>query len=410
MQINLSSRKISRLVKNDSDMCKIVINKREFEIPNNLAICISDEIFQTYITDKSIRKYEFKVPTSDDQCYELFKDYLNTGRLNAKVDDRTFRDLVEIGKSLKINKLRKLSQSNMPEGINMNNIESKLDRSKSYQEQRNEIVFIAKHFHEFKNKDLASIGLKMGYDFVENLLLQPELTVEKEDQLMKFVLSLVKEDHANNRLFEYLNLEYISKDSMKELCEFFDDNIELVAEEAVWKALKRRLICDVTNIKRYPRKTPEVYKQVDSIAKLDIAISSSSVKEESELRKLFLDVPDKDIQTQDQPDQFFIVHFRSGYLTPESYMIQSRRFKPNKDYLLQSWKLEGKNDKGRWMVLDMHENDRLEFGETKMIPINTNERFAKFKITQIGPDQKGTNRFGLQVFDFQGRYYKNENN
>ena len=139
--------------------------------------------------------------------------------------------------------------------------------------------------------------------------------------------------------------------------------------------------------------------------KYEIECSSDLKKSELDQINNF-ELPDRDVQTEDEENSWFKFKIKDGYFIPEKYEIVSRCSRTNQDYCLQSWRLEGKTIDGEWIIIDEVENNPLSLNQTFKKDIDIEGKFKCFKITQIGTNTYGNYYFGLQTFDVKGQYFE----
>ncbi|EAY15311.1 hypothetical protein TVAG_394550 [Trichomonas vaginalis G3] len=107
--------------------------------------------------------------------------------------------------------------------------------------------------------------------------------------------------------------------------------------------------------------------------------------------------------TKGEPNLWVKADLKGYKLKPKSYILQSTC---EGDYhLLRSWKLEGIKEDGTSIVLD-NQNYEFKQSEIKEFPLQTNDYFVAFKITQTGKNSSDQDYFRISVFDFKGKLIK----
>ncbi|EAY00403.1 Mig-related protein [Trichomonas vaginalis G3] len=107
--------------------------------------------------------------------------------------------------------------------------------------------------------------------------------------------------------------------------------------------------------------------------------------------------------TKSEPNSWVKADLKGYKLKPKSYILRSSYgFSCS---LLRRWMLEGIKEDGTSIVLD---NQYYEFqlNEIKEFPLQTNDYFVAFKITQTGKDSKNRDYLSITVFDFKGELIK----
>ncbi|EAX91397.1 Mig-related protein [Trichomonas vaginalis G3] len=110
-----------------------------------------------------------------------------------------------------------------------------------------------------------------------------------------------------------------------------------------------------------------------------------------------------DFYTIIQPNPWLKADLKGYKLKPKSYILQSRCLS-NSDFL-RSWKLEGIKEDGTTIVLE-NNNYKFTQREIKEFPLQTNDYFVAFRITQTGKNSYGNERLMINIFDFKGELIK----
>ncbi|EAX96246.1 hypothetical protein TVAG_205320 [Trichomonas vaginalis G3] len=122
-------------------------------------------------------------------------------------------------------------------------------------------------------------------------------------------------------------------------------------------------------------------------------ITASSV--ESGNLSIINSYSDKDFYTKNHPNSWLRADLNGYQLKPTSYFIRSCC--NNIHYLFRNWKLEGIRVDGTSVMLDTRSYN-IALNEIKEFPLQTNDYFVAFKITQIGKNANNDNCFDILMF------------
>ena len=109
-----------------------------------------------------------------------------------------------------------------------------------------------------------------------------------------------------------------------------------------------------------------------------------------------------DFYTNNVPNSWLRADLQGYQLKPNSYFIRSACHTSS---LLRNWKLEGIKKDGTTVVLE-NKSFIIPLNEIKEFPLQTNDYFVAFKITQTGKNATNGDHFLINVFDFKGELIK----
>ena len=110
-------------------------------------------------------------------------------------------------------------------------------------------------------------------------------------------------------------------------------------------------------------------------------------------------------ESANEPDSWICYDFRELKVRPNSYSIRSYM---NGDNHLQSWVIEGSNDKKEWTVLDERKDDRSlnQTGKTNSFTMNNikdnNETYRYLRLRQTGPSTIDSHVISISALEFFG--------
>ncbi|EAY07465.1 hypothetical protein TVAG_499510 [Trichomonas vaginalis G3] len=109
--------------------------------------------------------------------------------------------------------------------------------------------------------------------------------------------------------------------------------------------------------------------------------------------------------TSDSPNSWIRADLKGYKLRPISYILQSTRVETD-SHFLRRWKLEGIKENGTTVILDNDKYYAFNRREIKEFPLQTNDYFVSFKLTQTGKNSSDANFLQIKVFDFKGELTK----
>lgn len=148
-----------------------------------------------------------------------------------------FQFFVDVAKELGSDEMltQLMSQYTAIKQITVENVVGLLLMKQTFGEGDEVIAFIAKHFNEIE--DLCNLGV---HD-LRRVLSHPELRIESEDVLYRFICSMMEKDEAFSELLEFVKFKYLGTDAIQH---FISLNPSLVFDNmnvSMWNSLCARL-------------------------------------------------------------------------------------------------------------------------------------------------------------------------
>ena len=231
--------------------CSIIINETfSFKIPTVIAAFVSSKIAKELESDPTINAFSFNIEASSASLNTIKEVLTGDSELKLKSTDieafKNFGAAIGNEEFVQLFKRKKKLLDNL---IDENNaiakLESKIDLEITDYSQ--ETSFIASHFDEFcKKKEFIKFSMNYrNYNIVESLLGSSELRTSSEDNLLKFILTISKDNaHKNEyaRLFGFVYLEYCSAEMCKAFLDFAKGLVSSATMHALFSCMGRRII------------------------------------------------------------------------------------------------------------------------------------------------------------------------
>ncbi|EAY05113.1 hypothetical protein TVAG_108470 [Trichomonas vaginalis G3] len=414
----------------------------------NQALCLSEKIATSYITDKCNRNFSFKCPVKSDQSYELLRQIISQGRISCEITENITKDLFELGYILGNRDLMKpfINSINSNE-LSLVNVFDVLEISNKFGNINREISYIASHLCDFETSFLISRLSDLELNLVELIFQHPKLKITSEDYILDIITNLCSINEKYLKLFEYTKPEYATTKGIHKFITLIDriinktDNfpsiwsftrkilkqinfpIKIDSNETKTLANKSNTITEETGNNQEKEKSsssplklpniPLLSKFLPSVnndnylcnilrqGKGTITVSSD---EEGKAEQINSNDPDSDFYSKNIANSWVRASL-DGYVIPSSYTLQSTI--TDSSMLLKSWKLEGITAQGSHVVLDVHNNDSFDQGEIRTFDLNTQDKFVGFILTQTDYNCDGDYELALNIFDISGFYSDN---
>ena len=226
----------------------------------------------------------------------------------------------------------------------------------------NEIDFVSEHFSELNSEQIEDL-MKVGDDILEQIIGNEKLSLESEDQLLRFVSDLYEKDVKYSNFYEYVIFSNVELSSMKEFISKFDQE-DLT--RSTWESLAKCLLNEkVVNDRRYRMKRKSVKEIPFSDNNLKGIFSylrtQSDINDEVKVTysshgcgdaKLLLDIENsKNFYTKDLENSWICFEFTNHKIIPSNYTIKSCNNGTNGNHL-KSWKIEVSEDGNSWTKVD----------------------------------------------------------
>ncbi|EAY10081.1 hypothetical protein TVAG_329680 [Trichomonas vaginalis G3] len=408
---------------------RININDRIINTKKSSAICFSELIKEKYFIDKSITSLNAHLDITCQDSIDILSNFIETGKLEFEADEAHYHDIFEIGKyfgnQILIQVYAKHVKSD--KSLTNENIFKKYEIS-AYENDSttmNECIeYISSHFYSLKDDDIITNFVKNGFEFCEKILKSKELKIENEDKLCLLLLDTCRRDSTLFDLFSYVNLQFCSSEVYDYIYNFsvensYESSLLTIYNETLKHyhsksrnkfeisnqsitSFEKHLIRNQFQISNHSFSfvDPKIVEKVSKEIKMEMTASSlyggnlSNINSYSDNANFY---------TNNEPNSWVKADLKGYKLKPKSYILRSS-YVFSSD-LLRRWKLEGTKEDGTSIVLD---NQYYEFQqrEIKEFPLQTNDYFVAFKITQTGQNSSNCDFFRITVFDFKGDLIK----
>ncbi|OHT09413.1 hypothetical protein TRFO_21635 [Tritrichomonas foetus] len=131
-----------------------------------------------------------------------------------------YRDSITINNVVHRIQDKLLFHSPIANSINNQNLNPhSIDDAASIQQYlEEEILFASSHFYEISEKDLE----KIKFSIIELILKNQQLSISNEDSLFSLILSLYLKDNSFGVLFEYIEFQNFSPNSIEQFIKHYD--------------------------------------------------------------------------------------------------------------------------------------------------------------------------------------------
>ena len=284
---------------------------------------------------------------------------------------------------------------------------------------------------------------KLSMSTLANILNNNKLQLEDEDQLIKFVNEICKEnDDTFSNLYEFVKFENASSEVMKEFVYLYNiDNMN----SKVWLCICSRLIKDIENNdnnnnndddddknnNRYTQNSKKVNKNEISFSEKNefngifnylrnktsnniesaINITASSIYSSSYHPKdvTYFDDKNKFFISQNMQNSWICFDFKEYRVIPTAYTIRTTTSSFAGNCHPKSWIIEGSVDNESWETIDNVNNCSYlnGFGCTHTFTINK-ERSKEFKLIRMKQisSHSSVNFFYINSFELYGKLYQ----
>ncbi|EAY07244.1 hypothetical protein TVAG_240450 [Trichomonas vaginalis G3] len=414
---------------------RININDRIINTKKSSAICFSDLIKQKYFIDRSTTSLKTNLNIICKDSIDILSNFIETGKLEFEADEPHYHDIFEIGKYFGNQILIKIyvKYVKSDKSLSIENVFKKYEVS-AYENDSttmNECIeYISSHFYSFNDDDIITNFVKNGFEFCEKILKSKELKIENEDKLCFLLLETCRRDSTLFDLFGYVNLQFCSSQVYDEIYNFsvensYESSLLTIYNETLKNyhsklrnkfeisnqtiaSFEKHLIQNQFQISNHSFSVG-IPKFVEKVSKeIHMEMSTSSIADTSSDKSTINSYSNNDqFFTKTEPNSWLKAELKGYKLKPKSYILQSRCL--GSSNLLRSWKLEGIKEDGTSIELDNHSYE-FKQSEIKEFPLQTNDYFVAFKITQTGKnssnDPDNCYFFNINVFDFNGELIK----
>ncbi|EAX84797.1 hypothetical protein TVAG_024020 [Trichomonas vaginalis G3] len=428
VQITKSCKELKRVgILTECGRFNININGRIIKTKKSSAVCFSDLIQEKFLINKLMSSYQTNLDLKCEDSIDILSEFLETGKLEFEEDESHYHDLFEIGKHFGNQLFIKIYTKHvkLDKSITKENVFQKYEISVFENDiiTENECIrFISSHLYCLYDKDIIEHFAKNGYEFCEKIITSDELKIDNEDHLSLLLLSICKQNDTLFDLFRYIKLTFCSRETYDIIYNFcIEHSFERVLLSIYNETLKNyhsnlRENIEISNEPISTFEKPLINNQFtisdNSICAYNILKASEEIKMEFTASSVgcggtinsYRNVVDFDFYTCSYPNSWIKADLKGYKLKPTSYTLQSTiKYDIS---LLRRWKLEGIKEDGTTVVLDNDKYYEFKQKEIKEFPLQTNEYFVSFKITQTGTNSNNDDTLMVQIFDFKGELIK----
>ena len=301
---------------------------------------------------------------------------------------------------------------------------------KKYEKEINEI---SSNFFKYVENDVEKLKT-VGYDILNDIISNPELQLDTEDQLLNFLNSIYIESDEFIGLYENVLFTNVSSSAMKEFTSVFNYNN---MNGNLWSLLSNRLSMKISNknniLENQNRYSLEnktklfLYNEKNNFSGIvnyltektggnihdnrTVKVTSNSFYSDEYHPKYLLDFDQNTYfcSTDQDQDTWICFDFKKMKVELSNYSIKSCNDDPNHGHI-QNWILEISNDGNEWTQIDEHSNYSGLNGRwiTKTFEVSK-KQFARFIRFSHNGDHFGISDGWLLIinsFEFYGRLYE----
>ncbi|EAY07348.1 hypothetical protein TVAG_139780 [Trichomonas vaginalis G3] len=410
-QITKSCKELKRVgILTECGRFNININGRIIKTKKSSAVCFSDLIQEKFLINKSISSYQINLDLKCKDSIDILSEFLETGKLDFEEDESHYHDIFEIGKHFGNQLFIQLYTEHvkLDKSITKENVFQKYEISVFENDiiTENECIrFISSHLYCLDDKDIIEHFAKNGYEFCEKIITSDELKIDNEDHLSLLLLSICKQNDTLFDLFRYIKLTFCSRETYDIIYNFciehsFEGVLLSIYNETLknyHSNLREKIEISNNSICAYESMLVD-YKEIK------MEFTASSVANGRSLSDINSYRNDANFYTCSYPNSWIKADLKGYKLKPTSYKLH-----PTVRYdthLLRRWKLEGIKEDGTTVVLDNDKYYEFKQSEIKEFPLQTNEYFVSFKLTQTGKDSNNCDILRINIFDFKGKLTK----
>ncbi|KAK8875346.1 hypothetical protein M9Y10_005511 [Tritrichomonas musculus] len=387
-----------------------IVNNREYKTNRLTASLLSPEISRNQKNDPTTN--EFIIKTEQDGDFQHILDLTNFEDITFQEKEIPFiEEIIEIlnNESIEIQQGSEITE------INMKNIIPRLinhEKNRHFYSKilQQEIKFISSHFFEISEEVSEEIQ-KLSRETLNQILTEPSLQLESEDQLISIINELYLKDNQYFTFYEYVDFSNVTSQKMTEFINIYNMN-DLTQQ--IWINLSGRLQQRInsikeTKLKKIKNKTRyhshKIFynenNEFDGIINFLKTTSTKGIKDEinvfasSIFDNDFMFSPENaiiyDDQTRyfvsnDEENSWLCIDFKDHKIVPNYYSIRSINDSPNNAHP-KSWVIEGSNDSINWTIIDQRNSFSYLNGNNLVhaFPIENENtfRYVRMRITDL---------------------------
>ena len=186
------------------------VKGKEYSVPRASAILGSETILNEFLKNKEISRFDIDI----DDPKELFNNIISLFQSDTIiVNPEDYNFYLKIISLLKIESIYPQIKKLFNEESKLANCIDTLNNKKLYNLPiNNEIDFISKNFYMFKSKDI----LKIDKDVLIKILNNELLTIKNDDDFIRLIEEIVKENKNYQFMYDYVHYENLSKEILND--------------------------------------------------------------------------------------------------------------------------------------------------------------------------------------------------
>ena len=186
------------------------VKGKEYSVPRASAILGSETILNEFLKNKEISRFYIDI----DDPKKLFNNIISLFQSDTIiVNPEDYNFYLKIISLLKIESIYPQIKKLFNEETKLANCIDTLNNKKLYNLPiNNEIDFISKNFYMFKSKDI----LKIDKDVLIQILNNTSLKIKNDDDFIRLIVKIVKENKNYQFMFDYVHYENLSKEILND--------------------------------------------------------------------------------------------------------------------------------------------------------------------------------------------------
>lgn len=400
-----------------------IVNGEEFESNRIIADLLSPKICKLHIDDPTIT--EFIIETENKGNFQNVLNLVNFKKNSILANEMPF--ICEVIEKLGSESIE-IYTPNFNESATLDNVLEKIKMHKKYShlyssQYEQDIDFISTNFFNLTESNEETI-FHLGKDTIERIISNPNLVLDSESQLLKFINQLYYNNHEYATFYEYVDFLNVSEQDIGEFISIF--MIDDITTE-MWRGLSCRLQKEINKNENIKFKHNHRYlfpyvkgKEFTGIFNFfrnalkgyfneNIKVESSSINNSSESfvpsNCTLFESQSNVFASNDLPNSWISFNFGKYRIIPNCYTIRSSQHKMNALHL-KSWVIEGSNDNENWTILDTRQNDNFLNGNSNMATYNINNESCKsfycLRLRMTGPNHGNNNILYFHSIEFYG--------
>ncbi|KAK8875335.1 hypothetical protein M9Y10_005500 [Tritrichomonas musculus] len=394
-----------------------IVNNREYKTNRLTASLLSPEISRNQKNDPTTN--EFIIKTEQDGDFQHILDLTNFEDITFQEKEIPFiEEIIEIlnNESIEIQQGSEITE------INMKNIIPRLinhEKNRHFYSKilQQEIKFISSHFFEI-SEEVSEEITKLSIETLNQILTEPSLQLESEDQLISIINKLYLKDNQYFTFYEYVDFSNVTSRKMTEFINIYNMN-DLTQQ--IWKNLSEIFLQkNIKNKKNKRYRSHQIFfngnNEFDGIINFLKRHSKSGIENEIEITAssqfdescqpqnvILFDDKYKSFISKNASDSWLCIEFLKNRIVPKNYSIRSYNCSPG-GYHPKSWVIEGSNDKNKWVVIDERNNCTYINGCSLVHTFNIeNQNDSEYKYIRMRATNPGCNVLAINSIELFGQ-------